>query len=65
MSRKQVSLFSNGKTSVSVTLAKKFEVATGVSAVFWLNVQKSYDLYISRNDVIEADPFYAFSKDNL
>ena len=61
MSRKQVSLFANGRVSVSVSLAKKLEASTGVSAGFWLNVQKSYDLYMARNDAVEAEPFYAMS----
>lgn len=61
MSRKQVSLFANGKVSVSVDLAKKLEASTGVSAGFWLNIQKSYDLYVARNKIVEAEPMYAFS----
>ncbi|WP_159816890.1 HigA family addiction module antitoxin [Colwellia sp. 20A7] len=60
MSRKQVSLFANGKTSVSISLSKKLEVATGISAGFWLNIQKSYDLYMARNEKVEAEPMYAF-----
>ena len=60
MSRKQVSLFANGKTSVSVSLSKKLEAATGISAGFWLNIQKSYDLYMTRDEIIEAEPMYAF-----
>jgi addiction module HigA family antidote len=61
MSRKQVSLFVNGKSDVSIVLAKKLELSTGVSAEFWLNVQKSYNLYIARNDLVEAEPLYAFN----
>lgn len=60
MSRKQISLFANGKTSVSVSLAKKLEASTGISAGFWLNIQKAYDLYITRNETVEAEPMYAF-----
>lgn len=60
MSRKQVSLFANGKTSVSVSLSKKLEAATGISAGFWLNIQKAYDLYETRNEIVEAEPMYAF-----
>lgn len=60
MSRKQVSLFVNGKSDVSISLAKKLEISTGVSAGFWLNIQKSYDLYVARNDKVEAAPLYAF-----
>lgn len=61
MSRKQVSLFVNGKSNVSVGLAKKLEAATGISAGFWLNIQKAYDLYMARNEVVEAEPLYAFA----
>lgn len=61
MSREQASLFVNGKSDVSIVLAKKLEVSTGVSAGFWLNVQKSYDLYVARNDLVEAEPLYTFS----
>jgi addiction module HigA family antidote len=60
MSRKQVSLFANGKVSVSVSLAKKLEAATGISAGFWLNIQKAYDLYVARDEIVEAKPMYAF-----
>lgn len=38
MSRKQVSLFANGRVPVSVSLAKKLEISIGISAGFWLNV---------------------------
>jgi len=61
MSRKQVSLFVNGKSDVSIVLAKKLELSTGISAGFWLNIQKAYDLYIARNDLIEAEPLYTFN----
>lgn len=61
MSRKQLSLFVNGKSDVSIDLAKKLEISTGVSAVFWLNIQKYYDLYVARNDLVKADPLYIFS----
>lgn len=60
VSRKHLSLFANGKASVSVSLAKKLEVATGVSAGFWLNIQKAYDLYMARDEAVESEPMYAF-----
>ena len=60
MSRKQVSLFANGNSDVSVSLAKKLEVSTGISAGFWLNTQKSYDLFKSKDVVVEAEPLYSF-----
>ncbi|MDN4501403.1 HigA family addiction module antitoxin [Alteromonadaceae bacterium BrNp21-10] len=60
MSRKQVSLFVNAKSDVSVSLAKKLEISTGISAGFWLNLQKAYDLYKARDQKVEAEPLYAF-----
>ena len=60
MSRKQVSLFTNVKTAVSILLAKNLEAATGISAVFWLNIQKAHDLYVARNEIVEAEPMYPF-----
>ncbi|MFT4926701.1 MAG: plasmid maintenance system antidote protein VapI [Phenylobacterium sp.] len=35
MSRKQVSLFVNGKSRVSIELAKKLQIATGISAALY------------------------------
>lgn len=60
MSRKQVSLFVNGKSDVSIPLAKKLEISTGITAGFWLNLQKAYDLYITSDMIVEAEPLYAF-----
>jgi addiction module HigA family antidote len=60
MSRKQVSLFVNGKSDVSTALAKKLELSSGITASFWLNIQKNYDLYMARDEVVEAQPMYAF-----
>ena len=57
MSRKQVSLFSGGRLSVDIALVKKLEISTEISAGFWLNVQKYYDLHMARNDVVEVEPF--------
>lgn len=58
ISRKNLSLFVNGKADVSVRLAKKLEVGTGISAGFWLNLQKSHHLYIYRNEEVEAEPLF-------
>ena len=55
-----MTLFANGKASVSVSFAKKLEASTGISAGFWLNMQKAYDLYMARNDVVEAEPMFRF-----
>lgn len=61
INRKNLSLFVNGKADVSVRLAKKLDVGTGISAGFWLNLQKSYNLYITRNEKVEAEPLYVYS----
>jgi len=58
ISRKNLSLFVNGKADVSVRLAKKLEVGTGISAGFWLNLQKSHHLYVTRNEMVEAEPLF-------
>ncbi len=60
MSRKQVSEFVNGKSRVSVTLAKKLHKATNISAEFWLNIQKAYDLHMAHNEEVEAKPLFDF-----
>lgn len=60
MSRKQISLFVNGEATVSILLAKKLEISTGISAGFWLNIQKNYDLYMARDEVVEAEPLHDF-----
>jgi len=44
MKRPQLSRFINGGTSVSKLLALKLQVATGVSARYWLSRQMDYDL---------------------
>ena len=60
MSAKQIYEFTNGRSSVSTKLALKLYKATGISAEFWLNLQHMYDLYMARDEVIEAQPLYAF-----
>src|SRR5690554_3169803 len=44
MQRAQLSRFVNGGTPVSLQLALKIEVATGVSAKYWLLRQVDFDL---------------------
>lgn len=60
MSAKQVYEFTNGRSSVSTKLALKLCKATGISAEFWLNLQHMHDLYMARDEVIDAEPLYAF-----
>ena len=50
MSCDEVILFVEGKRPVDIPLAKKLETATFISARFWLNIQREYDLHISRNE---------------
>lgn len=60
MSRKQISLFVNGKSSISIELAKKLQIATGISAEFWINRQKKYDLHQAHQLEVKAEPLYAY-----
>ncbi len=58
MQRSQLSRFVNGRTPVSLQLALKLEVATGVSAKYWLMRQIDFDLQqlkIKGTQLIEAD----------
>ena len=52
MNQKQISLFVNGETSVSISLARKLEISTGITSCFWLNIQKKFDLYMASNKAI-------------
>ncbi|WDE11060.1 HigA family addiction module antitoxin [Thalassomonas haliotis] len=54
--RPHLSKFASGKVAVTAPLAMKLEKSTGISAGFWMNIQKSYDLYIHRDLEIEAEP---------
>ncbi len=60
ISRKQLSLFVNGHSSVSVLLAKKLELGTGISAQFWLNRQQKYDLHKAASLNVVAEPLYHY-----
>ncbi|MFT5294890.1 MAG: plasmid maintenance system antidote protein VapI [Psychroserpens sp.] len=42
----QLNLFLDEKLSIDEVFSRKLEVATGISAGFWLNLQKQYDDYI-------------------
>jgi addiction module HigA family antidote len=58
INRPHLNNFSTGKVGVTVPLAMKLEVATGITAGFWLNLQKTYDLFINRNLVINCEPLF-------
>jgi len=59
INRPHLNNFSTGKVGVTVLLAMKLEKATGISADFWLNLQKTYDLFVNRNAVIECERLVA------
>lgn len=50
-SRKNLSEIVNGKTAISPEMALKIEKALNSSAEFWLNMQKTYDLWHARQTV--------------
>jgi len=60
VSRKQLSLFVNGHSAVSVLLAKKLELGTGISAQFWLSRQQKYDLHKAATLNVVAEPLYQY-----
>ena len=60
ISRKQLSLFVNGHSAVSVLLAKKLELGTGISAQFWLSRQQKYDLHKTATLNVVAEPLYQY-----
>jgi plasmid maintenance system antidote protein VapI len=45
----ELNLFLEEQLSVDKTFSQKLEVATGISAGFWLNMQKHYDYYVESN----------------
>lgn len=56
INRPHLNNFANGKVSVTAPLAMKLEKATGISSGFWMNLQKTYDLYVNRNLEIHCEP---------
>jgi addiction module HigA family antidote len=60
INRPHLNNFTTDKVSVTVPLAMKLEKSTGISAGFWLNLQKTYDLYINRNLNIDCEPLFNF-----
>lgn len=49
VSRKQLSEVINEGASISAEMAVRFEEAFGVSAEFWLDMQKAYDIWKVKN----------------
>lgn len=58
VNRPHLNNFVNAKVSVTVPFAMKLEKSTGISANFWLNMQKKYDLFIHRDLVVDCEPLY-------
>ncbi|MDO7085560.1 HigA family addiction module antitoxin [Pseudocolwellia sp. AS88] len=58
INRSHLNNFSTGKVSVKAPLAMKLEKATGISAVFWMNLQKTYDLFIHSDLEVDCEPLY-------
>lgn len=58
MNRSQLSRFLNGHDTVTVTLAQKLEIATGVSAEYWLTRQAQFSLQQAQQQSrkVEAEP---------
>lgn len=42
----------NGKRNISPRLAVKLEIALGISAEYWLNLQMAWDLQNAREEVL-------------
>ena len=58
INRPHLNNFANGKVSVTAPLAMKLEKSTGISSGFWMNLQKSYDLYINRDLAVKSEPLF-------
>ena len=61
INRKTLSLILNGHASVTAEMALRFSAAFGTTAQFWLNQQKSYDLWqaTQKVDVSRISPLIA------
>ncbi|MHC9510581.1 hypothetical protein [Kangiella sp. M94] len=46
MARKDLWSFTEGKSSVTIELAKGLEQMTGISLEYWMNRQKKYDAFM-------------------
>ncbi|MDF2179171.1 HigA family addiction module antitoxin [Aliiglaciecola sp. CAU 1673] len=60
ISPKHLSRFINGHVQVEITLARKLESVTNISAGAWLHYQTAYDLYKTANMNLEKKPIYRF-----
>lgn len=58
VNRPHLNNFTKGKVSVTAPFAMKLEAATGISSGFWMNLQKTYDLYINRDLEITCEPLF-------
>lgn len=61
VTRSSLSAILNGKASISPEMAVKLSVAFGTSSMFWLNLQKNYDLWhaeqkVNRSDILPFAP---------
>ena len=56
INRPHLNNFTKGKVSVTVSLAMRLEKATGITSGFWMNLQKTYDLYVNRDLEIDCEP---------
>ena len=56
INRPHLNNFTKGKVSVTVPLAMRLEKATGITSGFWMNLQKTYDLYVNRDLEIDCEP---------
>lgn len=57
MARNALSAIVNGKAGISPEMAVKLLVAFGTSAMFWLNLQRTYDLWQAEQNVLPVgDP---------
>lgn len=58
INRPHLNNFTRGKVSVTAPLAMKLEAATGITSGFWMNLQKTYDLYENRDLKINCEPLF-------
>ena len=54
VSAKHISTIVNGKADITSELARKFEIATGIPAAFWINLQANYDLQLAEYEARQA-----------
>jgi antitoxin HigA-1 len=61
VTRPHLNNFTLGKVSVTVTSAINLQVATGVSAQYWLDQQIKYDLYLNKDLVATSEPLFEYT----